>query len=252
MKKYELLLTIIFGVFTLLSWFFPSIQLVFKLLITGIIISMIGLIIFREKLSYFFRKFWLEITTLGFLIISSLIIWQAFSQFFIPFLIIFLTCISITILFNLKYNQKQVFKSRSLIRVIKIDNAWAINHWGGTCASIESNKMIFKGKSAPLGNEGSHTDFKNYLEYGTSYAIRCYAKSTPETTGYFQLWCHDNIGAPIHGVEIATEFRKPSIRGEYFELIFKPLFNNDLRIHLQYSPGDGSIIVSEVEIYKLK
>jgi len=213
---------------------------------------MIGLIVFREKLSYFFRKLWLEITTLGLLIISSLIIWQAFPEFLIPFEIIFLTSISIVILFNLKYNQKKVFKSKTLIRSVNIDNAWALNHWGGNCASIESNKMIFRGKTAPLGNEGSHTDFKNFLEYGTSYAIRCFVKSSPDSTGYFQLWCHDNIGAPIHGVEIATEFRKPSIKGEYVELIFKPLFNNDLRIHLQYSPGEGFIEVTNVEIFKLK
>jgi len=253
MKKYELLLTFIFGIFTLLSWLFPTIDLRLKLVISAIILLTIGLMIFREKLSFFFRKFWLEITFLSLLIFTSLIIWKAFPQFLIPLEIIFLTCISIAILFNLKYNQRQIFKSRTLIQTVNINNtSWSLNHWGGECASIQANKMIFRGKSAPLGNDGSHIDFKNYLEYGISYAIRCFAKSSSDSTGYFQLWCHDNIGASIHGVEIATEFKRPSIKGEFIELIFKPLFNNDLRIHLQYSPGDGSIEVSNVEIFKLK
>jgi hypothetical protein len=252
MKKQELALALIFGFITVMSWFFPIIELVFKFLITAVILCLIALIIFRDNLAYFFRKFWLEITAVSIIAISSLLIWKTFPDSFIPLEIIFLTCISITILVNLKYNQKQVFKNRSLLRTIKIDNAWALNHWGGDCASIESDRMIFKGKKAPLGNEGSHTDLKNFLDYGLSYAIRCYAKSTQGTTGYFQLWCHDNIGAPIHGVEIATEFKRPSLKGEYIELIFKPLFNNDLRIHLQYSPGEGSIEVNHVEIYKLK
>jgi hypothetical protein len=252
MKKYEWFLTLIFGTVSILSWLFPNIKIEFKVSITGIIIGLIGLLFFKDKLSYFFRKFWLEIITITLLIISSLIIWQAFPDFFLPLIIILLICISITIMVNLKYNQKQVFRSRTLVQAVRINNAWVLNHWGGKCAVIESNKMIFKGKIAPIGNDGSHIDFKDFLEYGTSYAIRCFVISSPDCTAYFQLWCHDNIGASVHGVEIATEFKRPSIKGEFFELVFKPLFNHDLRIHLQYSPGEGSIEVSDVEIYKLK
>jgi hypothetical protein len=252
MKKTDILLGFIAVIFTLFSWYFPDINLTLKFLITGLLLISVCITVFRERLSFVLRKFWQEIISVIILVVTFLIISNVYKDLIIPATIIILTSISTVILVNQKFNQVKVFKNRSLLCMIPIDNRWTLNHWGSSCASIQSNKMIFTGTKAIIGNDGSHIDFKNLLEYGTTYLIKCTAKSLPNTTGHFQLWCHDNAGAVVHGVELATEFKTPSKKGEAFEIIFKPLFNNDLRIHLQYAPGDGTIEVNDVMIYKLK
>jgi hypothetical protein len=251
MKKTDLLVGIIALILTLFSWYFPDINLTVKALITGLLFIALFIIVFKEKLSFIVRKFWQEIISLIILIVSFLIIGNVYKDHLILAAIIVLTSISTTILVYQKFSQVKVFKSRSLLCMIPIDGRWTLNHWGGSCATIHSNKMVFTGTKAIIGNDGSHIDFKNLLEYGTTYLIKCTAKSLPDTTGHFQLWCHDNAGAVVHGVELATEFKTPSIKGESFEIIFKPLFNNDLRIHLQYAPGGGTIEAYDVMIYKL-
>jgi len=252
MKKIELLLTVIFGLITIISWFFPDIDILYKVFISTPLALLIVYILLKDRLSYFFKKYWIEIISVLLLISSLVTIWKAFPHLLLPSVIIILTCISISILLHLKFTQAKIFKHRSLIRTIPFDTTWVLNHWGGNCASIKANKMSFSGTVAPQGTDGSHINLKGLLELGSSYLIKCKVKSLPNTTGKIQLWCHDNLGASVHGSDTVTEFIIPSTRGENLELTFNPLFNNDIRIHLQYSPGDGAIEVSELAIYKLK
>lgn len=110
--------------------------------------------------------------------------------------------------------------------------------------------MTFTGTTAPKGTDGSHIDLLDLLEMGNIYEISCFAKSERNTTGKFQLWCHDNFGQ-INGVNESTPYKTPSAKGEKIDLKFKADFNQNIRIHLQYEPGLGSIIVSDINIYKL-
>lgn len=135
---------------------------------------------------------------------------------------------------------------------IPFNNLWRINHWGSNCSSIVGDKMIFTGTYAPKGTDGSHIDLNNLLEIGKEYEISCFTKSCDQTDGKFQLWCHDKTGAKPNGASAATSFKTPSIKGEMVKLKFRAEYNNNIRIHLQYTPGKGQIEVSDVKITELK
>ena len=134
---------------------------------------------------------------------------------------------------------------------IPINNLWKLNHWGSNCASIVGEKMIFIGNSVPNKADGSHIDLNNFLEIGKTYEISCFAKSEINTTGMFQLWCHDKTGVKPDGAEISTPYQIPSINGEKIRLNFRAEFNKNIRIHLQYKPGQGKIEISDIKISKL-
>ena len=135
---------------------------------------------------------------------------------------------------------------------IPINNLWWLNHWGSNCASIVDEKMFFTGNFAPKGTDGSHIDLNNLLELGGIYEISCIAKSSPNTNAMFQLWCHDQTGSKPYGVDVKTPYATPSVEGDKISLNFKADFNKNVRIHLQYKPGEGSIEVSELRIAQLK
>lgn len=136
---------------------------------------------------------------------------------------------------------------------IPINNLWILNHWGSNVASIENGKMIFKGEKTRLETDGSHINLANALKIGSVYQITCFAKAHPNTTGKFQLWCHDWIEtADPHGSEAAIPFATPTMEGEVNYLRFEAKVNSNLRIHLQYLPGKGQIEVSDVRIAELK
>lgn len=134
---------------------------------------------------------------------------------------------------------------------IPINNLWRLNHWGSKCASIVGDKMVFVGTSAPEGTDGSHIDLNN-LDVGKTYEVSCFVKSDPNTTAMFQLWCHDNTGAKPDGASASTTFKTPSNFGEKINLNFRADFNKNLRIHLQYKPGDGQIEVTDVRVSEVK
>lgn len=135
---------------------------------------------------------------------------------------------------------------------IPINNLWNLNHWGSNCASIDGDKMVFSGASTPLDTDGSHIDLNNLLEIGKTYEISCFVKSDKNTTGEFQLWCHDGTGVKPNGSNSSTPYQTPSNEGERIKLSFKAIFNKNIRIHLQYKPGLGRIEVSDVKISELK
>ena len=146
----------------------------------------------------------------------------------------------------------EIERIREKSEKIPINNLWRLNHWGSNCATIVDDKMVFTGTTAPQGTDGSHIDLNNILEIGKTYEISCYAKSDPETTGMFQLWCHDQTGVKPDGVNVSTPFRTPAPGGEKFRLTFKADYNKNIRIHLQYTPGQGRIEVSDIRISELK
>ena len=147
---------------------------------------------------------------------------------------------------------KEIEKIREKSEKIPINNLWRLNHWGSTCASIINEKMIFTGVSAPKDTDGSHIDLNNMLEIGKAYEISCFAKSEVNTNAKFQLWCHDNTGVRPYGANVKTSYKTPSVEGEKVKLNFHADFNKNIRIHLQYTPGQGRIEVSDVRVSEIK
>ena len=251
MKK-EYYLHIIFGIFGMIIWFMPeTIDLITKLIVSGIIISFVLLILFKEKL-YVLRKYWQEIISIALLSGVLLFLKNIFPTIFIPAIIIIFTCILISLLIFFKYGQNPVYKSKILVTDVAINTLWRLNHWGSNCASIANDKMIFTGTTAPQVTDGSHIDLNNTLQIGNTYEISCLAKSDPNTDGMFQLWCHDNTGLQSQGMNVSTPYKTPSTNGEIIKLNFRADFNGNIRIHLQYTPGQGRIEISKIKIEKLK
>lgn len=133
---------------------------------------------------------------------------------------------------------------------IPINNLWQLNHWGGACVSLQGEYLFFNGLTVPKGTDGAHINLRNFLQIGETYKITCFAKSDPGTTAKIELWCHDNTGAKQFGIDLHSKFQTPSTSGDVITLFFRANFNNDLRIHIQYQPGEGRIEVSDVKIYK--
>jgi hypothetical protein len=152
-------------------------------------------------------------------------------------------------------NEATLFKSEEIIYSpvdIPINNLWVLNHWGSDVASIEKGKIIFKGKKTRLETDGCHINLKDILKVGSIYKVSCFVKAQPNTTGKFQLWCHDNLGKEPNGTDAAIPYATPSVGGERCSLRFEAKYNTNLRIHLQYYPGQGQIEVSDVKINELK
>lgn len=147
---------------------------------------------------------------------------------------------------------KEIEKIKEKSQQIPINSSWRLNHWGSNCASIINDKMIFKGTFAPKGTDGSHIDLNNLLEIGKTYEVSCLTKSLTNTNGMFQLWCHDKTGTKPDGASETTKFKTPSTEGERIKLNFKAVYNNNIRLHLQYKPGQGQIQVSDVKINDFK
>lgn len=254
MKNKKTLLAFSFGLFPIVTWFFPSdTDIKVKIAVLIITVLSIGLIYLKEKLSFFFRQYWQEILSLLFLAMFGILFNSAFHELLLPASILLLTSISISLLITFKYGQAYVFKFKSLVKQIHFTNEpWHLNHWKGECASLQGDQMIFKGTTAPKGADGSHIDLLNLLEIGNTYEIVCNAKSSSGATGLFKLWCHDNTaGVKIYGSNSETPYNIPSTKGDVIKLLFRADYNSNIRIHLQYTPGQGQIIVSDVMIYKL-
>lgn len=143
---------------------------------------------------------------------------------------------------------EEIERIKEKSEIIPINNLWNLNHWGGSCARIVGEKMIFSDGVAPNGEDGCHIDLNNLLEIGKTYEISCFARSISNVNGAFRLWCHDNTGVLPIGTDVTTDFKSPSNDGEIFKVEFKADYNKNLRIHLQYKPGQGQIEVSEIRI----
>lgn len=135
---------------------------------------------------------------------------------------------------------------------IQINNLWNINHWGSDVATIKNGKMIFSGTRTRLGTDGSHIDLKDLLKVGNFYKVSCFTRAVPDTDGKFQLWCHDDIGIEPVGSSAAIPYATPSVDGERCSLRFEAKYNTNIRIHLQYQPGQGQIEVSDIKIVELE
>ncbi len=134
---------------------------------------------------------------------------------------------------------------------IPINDLWELNHWGSDVASIKNGKMVFTGTRTRLETDGCHINLKDLLQIGKFYKVSCFVKAILNTTGEFQLWCHDNIGIDPHGFEKAIPYAIPSVVGERCSLKFEAKFNGNIRIHLQYKPGTGEIEISDIRIIPL-
>lgn len=155
-------------------------------------------------------------------------------------------------LYLVRQDQIKSEEPKILVADVALNNSWQLNHWLSNCAKLVNNKMIFEGTSAPQGEDGSNININDFLDIGKTYEISCYAKSNPDTTALFRLWCHDQTGSIQSRVSVTTDFKTPSIQGEMINLNFKASFNRNVRIHLQYKPGQGQIEISSVKIFELK
>jgi hypothetical protein len=250
-KYLELIIGIAFGILSLIAWYFPSIGIKSKLIITIITVLSSLLFVYKEKLGFFFRSYWQLLISLGLIIIVVMLFRSQFPELLVPGLIILLSTITISLLISSRYWQVFVYKTKELIKEIPFTNAWNLNHWGHNYAKIIDNILVFKSQPDSSLDDGSHIDFKGLLEIGNTYEVSCFVKAQENSTCKFQIWCHDKIAEP-NGVSKATVFFTPSSSGEFVKLIFKAEFNRDVRIHLQFSPGKGEISVSDVKVFKLK
>lgn len=146
----------------------------------------------------------------------------------------------------------EIEKIKEKSEIIPINSSWILNHWGSDVASIVDGKIIFKGTRTRLETDGCHVNLKGILKVGSVYKVSCFVKARPNTTGKFQLWCHDSIGVDPPGSEAAILYVTPSMEGEPCSLRFEAKFNSNLRIHLQYEPGEGQIEVSDIRITELQ
>lgn len=147
--------------------------------------------------------------------------------------------------------EKIVVNQKRFVLGIPFTTTWKLNHWGSSYASIINGKMIFTSDGKQDKVDGSHIDIKGTLEIGKCYEVCCLARSLPESEGLFQLWLHDNAGSQSYGVDVKTDFIKPTQEGEEIKLLFEPRFNKDVRIHLQYTPGKGQVEIESVNIIEL-
>ena len=113
------------------------------------------------------------------------------------------------------------------------------------------DRYIFSGTKTRLETDGCHVDLLGILTVGRLYKVSCFVRASPKTTSKFQLWCHDNAGPETHGSSIAIPYAIPSDEGERCSLRFKAISNSNIRIHFQYSPGEGQIEVSDLRIVEL-
>ena len=249
--KTDTFLHLIFGFFALiLMWLESTLSMQNKIIITVLIVIAVLIALFKEKL-YILRKYWQYLTSTIIMTITIIVFYYLFQQLLFPSLLVIISSILISILLGLKFFRSPTFKSRILVTDVQINNAWRLNHWGGNVAQIIKDKMIFTGTTAPKGQDGSHIDLGGQLEIGKAYEISCFAKSFKNTNGKFQLWCHDQINNEPTGEHEASPYKTPSTKGETISLKFKASYNQNIRIHLQYSPGVGQIDVSKVQIYEL-
>jgi hypothetical protein len=252
MKSNETILGIIFGLLSIVSWIFPSIELEYKIIVSAIALLSILFIFLKERLSYYFRKNWHFVISFAVLSIFLLLFRTTYPNLFSPALILLLTTVTINLLFVFKYRQLPVYKEKELITTVVMNSLWVLNHWKSNCARIENNKMIFTGTETPLDSDGSHIDLIGILRVGSTYEISASVKSERGTDAKFQLWCHDKIGDEAGGESEITHAKTPSSKGEIISLVFKAQFNKNIRIHLQYIAGRGQIEAYDVKIYKLR
>lgn len=134
---------------------------------------------------------------------------------------------------------------------VPINNRWVLNHWGSETARFGENQIIFLGKYTPdKRGDGAHIDLVDALEIGKVYEVSCFAKSL-NSTGKIQLWCNDDTNTGSNPrVEVKTEFLPPSKDGKAITLEF-PAIAKNIRIHLQYKPGNGKIQVGDIKITEL-
>jgi len=244
-NKLTISLTLIFGLITALGWYLPDIELKSKFLITGILVLAFVIIIFKK---YIF-KFWKYIVTLILVFISLYTIYKLNTDIFYPSLIIILSNIGIIIIFSFRNENINIIKmDGSKIFYDKKFSNWKINHWGTSYCKVKEDGIHFSGKGEKE-EDGAHIDLMDSLKIGKEYKVECYAKSIVRTTGSIQIWCHDKIDKSIsNGESSKSDKVTPSKNGQVISMTFTAKYNNNLRCHLQYFPGDGDITVEWLKI----
>lgn len=251
MQRGEKLTLSLVVVLTLVLWCLFNIQLPVRITITAIIGLVLSLWIFWRPFRTIFSRYWQEVLSSLLLLVMLWFLSIKFPTFLFPSILIISVSAAIAILLSTKYVSP---KRKTLIfdEDFHDPKYWILNQWGAHCSSISGGQMRFTGRVGPKGEEGSHRDLTNILEVGQIYRIICHVKAELGTTGQFRLWCHDKTRPNVSKtMDVSTGFKAPLPNGEYVSVIYGPYHNPDIRIHLQYKPGKGTIYVDNVRIYEI-
>jgi hypothetical protein len=244
----------VFGIISLafgvLTWFLPNADKQTKIIAAAVVVLLIILLFFKEKL-FVLRKYYTEIAALLLIGGSFFVLKKSYSAVIVPFFMAVLLSVLLSILFIIKYGRTFVYRHKTFVRnVLFNEEDWQLNHWQGNYATIHGEMMIFAGSVEDHPEDGSNIDLLEALDLGSTYEISCFARSLTRTTGKFMLWCHDKAKQP-NGISVSTPFETPPQKRKRIKLTFRALYNNSIRIHLQYRAGAGQIEVSDIKIYKL-
>ncbi len=242
-------ISIIFGLLCLVAFLYPDLDIQTRWITAIVGMLSIVFIFVKDYISLYTRKYWQEIVCVALFIIGYLFFRNIYPQLVNPAILIVIISSGISILISTKYRGNLVYQTKKVLLNVSIDSSWQLNHWGNSFARLMGNEIVFSGDN-PQQNDGCNKDLLGVLQLGGTYEVSCLVKSSPGTTAKFQLWCHDKNDNP-NGISVNTQFFTPSHRGQRVSVIFKATFNKSIRIHLQYSPGAGSIIASKIEIKEL-
>lgn len=134
---------------------------------------------------------------------------------------------------------------------------WFLNYWESVNPQktnrIEDNQMVFeasKGEWPHIESSGAYYEIRNGIYKGLNYEISCKVRSSENTSMKFKLWVHDTLGRdqkmePLSAITPPNNFTT-------YKLTFIANSTNAIRIHLHCKEGNGSIIVKEVKVRKIK
>jgi len=251
MERGEKLTFFFFVALALVIWCLGNIHLAVRITITAIGVLVLLSWIFWRPFRTIFSRYWQEVLSSLLLLVMLWFLSIKFPTFLFPSILIISVSAAIAILLSTKYVSP---KRKTLIfdEDFHDPKYWILNQWGAHCSSISEGQMRFTGPAGPKGEEGSHRDLTNMLEVGQIYRIICHVKAEPGTTGQFRLWCHDKTRPNVSKTtDTSTGFKTPLSSGECVSVIYSPYYNPDIRIHLQYKPGKGTIYVDNVRIYEI-
>lgn len=147
---------------------------------------------------------------------------------------------------------RQIDELSDTPKLIEINKSWQLNHWGSTYASIKDKKIIFSSNNKTEGDEdGCNVDVLDVLELDSRYEVSCLVDGKHNVDGAISLWCHDGGHHPTKNSK-QTNFVIPKLGKTSISLEFVAKNNKNIRIHIQYKPGQGQIEVSDFKIKKLE
>ncbi len=124
---------------------------------------------------------------------------------------------------------------------------WALGYWGAT--SVVTSTQAHSG-SYSLAQSGATTggSFQDVsVTAGASYQVSVWVKADAGTTAQMYLWLHDTTGANAENTAAIT----PGQSWQQVTLTYVANSTGQLRIHLHYVAGAGTIYYDDVQVTTL-